>query len=135
MATKYIQPKGLFESKQFGFSHVAVSEGTKIINVAGQVAWGDDHEIVGKGDIKKQAIQALSNVRIALESAGASLEDISSMRIYIVNYQPEHGLLISEALKSCFSDEILPASTWVGISALAHPDFLVEIEVMAVIQD
>lgn len=133
MATKYIQPKGLFNSQQFGFSHVAVSEGTKIINIAGQVAWDEDQNIVGKGDIKAQTIQALNNIKTALHSAGASLEDISSMRIYVVQYQPEHGLFIYEALMSFFTTETLPASTWIGVSALANPDFLVEIEAMAVI--
>lgn len=133
MATKYIQPNGLFNSQQYGFSHVAVSEGTKIINIAGQVAWDEDQNIVGKGDIKLQAIQALKNIKTALHAAGASLDDISSMRIYVVQYQPEHGIYIYEALKSFFSDESLPASTWIGISALANPDFLIEIEAMAII--
>jgi enamine deaminase RidA (YjgF/YER057c/UK114 family) len=133
VATKYIQPEGLFDSQQYGFAHVAVSEGTKIINIAGQVAWDKDQNIVGKGDIKAQATQALENIKTALHSAGALLEDISSMRIYVVQYQPEHGLLIYEALKSFFPAERFPASTWIGISALATPDFLVEIEAMAVI--
>ena len=133
MTTKYIQPKGLFKSRKFGFSHVAVNEGSIIINVAGQVAWDESQAIVGKGDIKQQTLQALKNVEIALNSANATMKDISSMRIYIVQYQPEHGKLISEALKSYFPHDGSPASTWVGISALAHPDFLVEIEVSAVI--
>ena len=133
MTTKYIQPKGLFESKPYGFSHVAVNAGTQFIHVAGQVAWSENQEVVGKGDIKQQTLQALRNIEIALASADASMKDISSMRIYVVQYQPEHGRLISQALKSYFQDDFLPASTWVGISALAHPDFLVEIEVSAVI--
>ena len=133
MPTKYIQPKGLFESSRFGFSHVAINEGSKIINVAGQVAWDENMEIVGKGDVKQQTLQALKNVERALNSGNASIKDISSMRIYVVQYKAEHGLLIADALKSFFSNESLPASTWIGISALAHPDFLVEIEVTAVI--
>ncbi len=133
MATKYIQPEGLFNSQLYGFSHVAVNEGTKIINVAGQVALDEHQNIVGKGDIKQQAIQALKNIKIALMSAGANIENISSMRIYIVQYKPEYGIQISEALKQFFKTESLPASTWIGVSALAIPDFMVEIEVMAVI--
>lgn len=133
MPTKYIQPNELIESGQYGFSHVAVNEGSKIISVAGQVAMDEDHEIVGKGNIKQQTLQALKNVEIALKSANASIKDISAMRIYIVKLQPEHGLLISEALKEYFPNDSLPVSTWVGISALAHPDVLVEIEVSAVI--
>ncbi len=133
MTTKYIQPKGLFDSQQYGFAHVAVSKGTKIINIAGQVAWDENQKIIGKGDIKAQAIQALNNIKTALHSAGAHLEDISSMRIYVVQYQAEHGLHIYEALKSFFPEGKFPASTWLGVSALATPDFLVEIEAMAVI--
>ncbi len=133
MVTKYIQPKGLFDSQQYGFAHVAVSEGTKIINIAGQVAWDEDQNIVGKGDIKAQAIQALENIKTALHSAGAHLEDISSMRIYVVQYKPEYGLFIYEALESFFPAEKFPASTWIGVSALATPDFLIEIEAMAVL--
>ncbi len=133
MATKYIQPKKLFNSQPFGFSHVAVSEGTKIINVAGQVAWDENQNIIGKGDIRQQTIQALNNVKIALLSAGADTDDISSMRIYIVQYKPEYGRYVSEALKEFFPPESSPASTWIGVSALGIPDFLVEIEVTAVI--
>ncbi len=133
MTTKYIQPKNLCISQPIGFSHVAVSEGTKIINVAGQVAWDENYNIIGKGDFKQQIIQALNNVKIALSSAGADMDDISSMRIYIVQYKPEYALQIPEALNEFFSPESLPASTWIGVSALAIPDFLVEIEVTAVI--
>lgn len=132
MATSYIQPEGLFNSQQYGFSHVAISKGTKIINIAGQVAWGEDQQIIGKNDVKQQVIQSLENVKTALKAADADLEDIASMRIYIVQYKPEHGSQIADALKSFFTADTLPASTWIGISALAHPDFLIEIEVMAI---
>jgi enamine deaminase RidA (YjgF/YER057c/UK114 family) len=133
MATKYIQPEKLFKSRLYGFSHVAISEGTRFINVAGQVAWDEHQNIIGVGDIKQQAIQALNNVKVALLSAGADLENVSSMRIYVVQYKFEYGMQISDALKEFFSPEMLPASTWIGVSSLAMPEFLVEIEVTAVV--
>lgn len=80
-----------------------------------------------------QARQALRNLQAAVEAAGGTLKDIVSLRIYIVNYQFENANALSIALKEFFSSANPPASTWIGVSALAVPEFLIEIEATAVL--
>ena len=63
----------------------------------------------------------------------ATLGDIVVLRIYIVNYQSESAEALGSALREFFSHGNLPASTWIGVSALAVPDFLIEIEATAVL--
>ena len=68
-----------------------------------------------------------------MAAAGGTLKDIVSLRIYVVDYQAECGTAIGIALRECFSTQNPPASTWIGVSALADPEFLIEIEATAVL--
>ena len=81
-----------------------------------------------------QARQALRNVQAGVEAAGGTLADVVALRIYIVDYRPEEAEAIGGALREFFPAERRPASTWVGVSSLASPDFLIEIEATAVIE-
>ena len=80
-----------------------------------------------------QAWQAHSNVQLAVGAGGGSLADIVSLRIYIVDYMPESASAISDARKEFFPGKLKPASTWIGVSCLASPELLIEIEATAVV--
>src|SRR5438552_16060086 len=133
MPKKYVNPNSLFPSMQHGFSQVVVASGRKMVFISGQTAWDIRKKIVGGDNLLEQARQALRNVQAAMEAAGGTLKDIVSLRIYIVNYQPENAEAASIALQEFFSSENPPASTWIGVSALAVPEFLIEIEAIAVL--
>ena len=133
MPKEYVNPDSLFPSVQHGFSQVVVASGRKMVFISGQTAWDAQKKIVGGNNLLEQARQALRNVQAAIEAAGGSLKDIVSLRIYIVNYQPENAEAISIALREFFSSANPPASTWIGVSALAVPEFLIEIEATAVL--
>ena len=133
MPKEYINPNSLFPSVQHGFSQVVVASGRKIVFISGQTAWDVGKKIVGGDSLLEQARQALRNVQAAIEATGGTLEDIVSLRIYIVNYQPENTEAVSIALKEFFSSAKPPAGTWIGVSALAVPEFLIEIEATAVL--
>jgi 2-iminobutanoate/2-iminopropanoate deaminase len=133
MPKEYVNPKSLFPSVQHGFSQVVVASGRKIAFISGQTAWDAQEKIVGGNSLVEQARQALRNVQAAIEATGGTLKDIVSLRIYIVNYQPENAEAMSIALSEFFSSESSPASTWIGVSALAVPEFLIEIEATAVL--
>jgi 2-iminobutanoate/2-iminopropanoate deaminase len=133
MPKEYVNPDGLFSSVQHGFSQVVVASGRKMVFISGQTAWDIRKEIVGGDNLLEQARQAVRNVQAAIEAAGGTLKDIVSLRIYIVNYQPENAEAVNIALQEFFSSENPPASTWIGISALAVPEFLIEIEAIAVL--
>jgi enamine deaminase RidA (YjgF/YER057c/UK114 family) len=117
-----------------GYTHaVSVEAADRIVFVAGQVALAADGSVVGAGDVEAQARQALENVKIALESVGAALSDAVRMTTYVVDYRPEHRAVLGKLRESYWPDQELPASTLLGVQALALPELLVEIEVTAVV--
>jgi enamine deaminase RidA (YjgF/YER057c/UK114 family) len=68
-----------------------------------------------------------------MEAVRGKIEDVVSLRIYMVNYKPEDAGAISAVLKEFFPSGCGPASTWIGVSSLAVADFLIEIEAIAVV--
>ena len=85
------------------------------------------------GDLGAQTTQAMRNVGIALAAAGASYENIVKLTTYVVNYKPEHRAIVGKARGAHFTKGPPPASTLVGVSALAMSEWLVVIEAIAVI--
>jgi enamine deaminase RidA (YjgF/YER057c/UK114 family) len=112
----------------FGYSR-AVRVGNQVF-VAGTVAWGDDGEIVGIGDMYAQAKQTLRNIERALAAAGATMADVVRTRMFMTDVS--RWSEVAKAHGEVFG-EIRPAATGIEIKALVQPEFLVEIEVDAVI--
>jgi len=133
MPKEYINPNSLFPSLPHGFSQVVVASGKKMVFVSGQTAWNARKNIVGGANLLEQTRQALRNVETAIEASGGTLKDVVALRIYVVNYQAESAKAVGSALKEFFSSENPPASTWIGVAALAVPEFLIEIEATAVL--
>ena len=125
------RPEGLLHNP--GFSQVVVAVGTRTIHTAGQVSIDERGELVGPGDLAAQTAQAMRNIGLALTAAGASYADIVKITTYVVNYKPEHRAVIGKARAPFFANGTPPASTLVGVTALALPEWLVEIEAVAVI--
>ena len=133
MPKEYINPSSLFSSLSHGFSQVVIASGRKMVFISGQTAWNAHKNIVGGDSVLEQARQAFRNLEKAMESAGGTLKDIVALRIYVVDYEAESGTGVGIALREVFSSEMPPASTWIGVSALADPEFLIEIEATAVL--
>jgi 2-iminobutanoate/2-iminopropanoate deaminase len=132
MSKEYINPNNLFPSLPHGFSQAVVASGKKMVFISGQTAWDAQKNIVGGDNLLEQTRQALRNVKAAIEAAGGSLKDVVALRIYIVNYRPENAAAVGSALKEFFPQNP-PSSTWIGVSALAVPGLLIEIEATAVL--
>lgn len=130
---EHLNPKTLFPSLPHGFSQIVLASGRKTVFISGQTAWDAERRIVGGSSLLEQARQALRNVQTAIEAAGGTSRDVVALRIYIVNYQAGSASAIGTVLREFFSPENAPASTWIGVSALAVPDFLIEIEATAVL--
>lgn len=132
MPKEYVNPNSLFLSLPHGFSQVVIATGRKMVFVSGQTAWDTQKNIVGGDSVLEQARQAFRNLEKAMDAAGGTLEDVVALRIYVVDYQAESGTAVDIALREFFSGNP-PASTWIGVSALAVPEFLIEIEATAVL--
>src|SRR6185295_908264 len=132
MATiEHPRPEGLLHNA--GFSQVVVASGKRIVHTAGQVAIDERGALVGGGDLAAQTAQAMRNVGLALKAAGAGYADIVKITTYVVDYKPEHRAIVGRARAPFFADMSPPASTLVGVAALALPEWRVEIEAVAVV--
>jgi len=133
MPKEYINPDSLFQSLPHGFSQVVIASGKKMVFISGQTAWDTRKNIVGGDSVLEQARQAFRNLEEAMQAAGGTLKDVVTLRIYVVDYQAESGTAVGTALREFFSSENPPASTCIGVAVLADPEFLLEIEAMAVL--
>jgi len=129
---RHIQPDDTFDSSRFGFTQVVTAAPGKLVFVSGQVALDRDLQLVGSGDLAAQARQALSNLASSLKAAGATPADITMLRTYIVDYKAEYARELAAPFEEFFGGTP-PASTRVGVQALAAPGLMIEIEAVAVI--
>jgi enamine deaminase RidA (YjgF/YER057c/UK114 family) len=125
------RPAGLFHNP--AFSQVVVATGTRTVYIAGQVSIDERGAHVGAGDLAAQTAQAMRNVGLALAAAGAGYADVVKITTYVVDYKPEHRAVIGAARSPFFAGGAPPASTLLGVSALALPEWLIEIEAVAVV--
>jgi enamine deaminase RidA (YjgF/YER057c/UK114 family) len=115
-----------------GYTQVVASQGSRTVYIAGQVAVDAIGNVVAPGDVIGQASRAFANVRSAVAAAGGSVADIVKVTWYVVGYRPEMLPALARARHDIFGDHE-PASTLVGVAALANPQYLVEVEAIAVV--
>ncbi len=129
----YMSPEGL--NKNPAFSNVIVVTGnTKTVYVGGQDALDAKGKIVGKGDLKAQVEQVLKNIEIALEAGGAKLEHVIKWNLYVVQGQSlQEGFAAFQGL--AVKQPKPPAISMAFVAGLANPDFLVEMDAIAVVPE
>jgi 2-iminobutanoate/2-iminopropanoate deaminase len=129
MATKIIQPKSLSDPRP-RYSQGILADGGKLLFIAGQTASDKDGNVVGKGDIEAQAHQVFKNIRAVLEEAGGSLDNLAMTTTYITDRKYREGY---NRVRQQYYKNNSPTSTLVIITGLAHPDYLIEINGIAVL--
>jgi enamine deaminase RidA (YjgF/YER057c/UK114 family) len=134
MTKQYINPPSLFPSQEYGFSQAVAASGTRTLYVSGQTAWDANRHLVGGSDLAAQARQAFRNIQTVVQASGGTMSDVVSLRIYVVDYRPEKASAVGGALREFFSGPAKPATTWIGVVALADPGFLIEVEATAVLE-
>lgn len=127
MPNEAVKPTDVHSYPPRTISHAFKAGNT--VYTAGQVALDKDGNLVGKGDITAQADQVFSNLQAVLMAAGASMDDVVKLNIYLTG---EAELAkVREVRQRYFTGEF-PAATGVFVAALADPEFLIEIDAIAV---
>ncbi|KWV89579.1 MULTISPECIES: RidA family protein [Pseudomonas] len=131
MQRKVINPTTVFNSLQYGFSQaMEVPEGRRIM-LSGQVGVDAQERTVGPG-IAEQTATALDNVEKVLAAVGGDLSHVIMLRLYIVESARDQQEPIAEALRQRFAHNP-PPSSWIIVSGLSLPEWLIEVEAEAVV--
>ncbi len=129
MATKVIQPKSLSDPRP-RYSQGILADGGKLLFIAGQTASDKDGNVVGKGDIEAQTHQVFENLSAVLKEVGGSLENLVMTTTYITDRKYREGY---NRVRMQYYKKNSPTSTLVIVTGLAHPDYLIEINGVAVL--
>jgi len=124
-----VNPPGLHPAP--GFSHVAIAHGSRVVHFAGQVALAPDFSLVGGDDLGEQTKAAMRNLKTAMDAAGVDWHDLVRRTIYTLH--PTEYETITAAIDEVTGGAEHPAQTIVGITGLAVPGLLIEIECTAVL--
>ncbi len=130
--TRFLNPPAL--AKPPGYSHVVeVTAPGRIVYVAGQLGFDAQGNIAGApGDFRAQAEQTFLNLKAALKAVGAEMAHVVKTNHYIVDIEKHVGIF-REVRDRHVNTAAPPASTAIGVPALARPGALIEIEVIAIV--
>ena len=121
--------------KPFGYSHVAEVTGGKLVYIAGQVALDAAGNLVGKDDFAAQARQVFANLKSALAAAGAGFHHVIKLNYYCADsVDPAVHLPVVREIRDTYINAAAPpASTFVVVRRLVRPEWLIEVEAVAVV--
>lgn len=134
MAVQVLNPDGIF--KPDSYFQASISTGSRIICLSGQVALDKSGNLIGPGDLAKQTEQVYRNLFHALKALGATFADVAKLTAYVPNWAAEKmESLISGSTRAAQDLGFDPRRpiTLVGISSLAGPELLIEVEALAVL--
>ncbi|TXL87346.1 RidA family protein [Streptomyces sp. IB2014 016-6] len=134
MAITLVNPTGLPEIDVY--RQVSVATGSKLVFIAGQVAWDADGATVGEGDLAAQVERCYLNIATALAGVGATFDDVAKLTVHVVDWTPDKMPLFLDGLARASAKlgaTPVPPGTLLGVAALDVPEHLVEIEATAVI--
>jgi enamine deaminase RidA (YjgF/YER057c/UK114 family) len=126
---RFMNPEAI--AKPGGYTHVVEITGPgRVVYIAGQLGLKPDGKIAG--DFRAQAVQAFDNLKAALAAVGASFSDVVKLNNYLVDI-PSNLPIYREVRDKYVNTAAPPASTTVGVPALARPDALFEVEAIVML--
>ncbi len=128
MSKHVIRPAGIVNSP--AYSHAVKKTGTPVF-ISGQVALDANGDLIGEGDAAGQTDQVFRNLQTVVEACGGSLADVVKLTVFTTDLA--HRPAIGAARGRYFTAGEMPGSTFVVVSSLADPRFLVEVEAVAMI--
>ncbi len=125
---RYAAP-GVFDPPTYSQA-VKVTEGKAVLYLAGQVAYDKDGAPAHRGDFKAQAREAFRAIKALVEAQGGTLDNVVKINTYVTDIRYRVDLV---PVREEFFGKKGPASTLISVPALAHPDWMIEIEAVAVV--
>lgn len=116
-----------------GYSHIVETRGGRTLYLAGQIALDAEGKLVGAGDFNAQVKQVFANLDARLREAGASFRDVVKLNYYLTDASNLQAL--RDTRDSYVNKDAPPASTLVVVKQLVRPEYLCEIEAIAVVND
>ena len=130
MSVRYLNPETL--SVPPGYTHVVEVRGGRTVYISGQVPLDRAGNVVGIGDFAAQTTQVFENLKLALASVGATFDNVVKNNMYVTDMSNIQAL---REIRLKYYGKNAPASTLVQIGKLARPEFMIEIELIAVLPD
>lgn len=131
MSKEVIFP-GKPEAWTASYSPAVTVRAGRLLFISGQIAFDDEGEVVGPGDIVVQARKIFENLRAILNKAGASFGDVVKTNYYVTDVSQFPKVA---ALRTEYFEDVFPASTMVEVKGLVHEDLLLEIEAVAILEE
>lgn len=126
--TRIPAPDGVAPAAQY--THVVTGTG-RLVAVSGQLALDEDGALVGEDNAGAQARQVFENLRRCLAAAGATFDDVVKLTYFVTDMA--HMPAVRAARAAHLPDDRLPAASAVQVAALVRPEFLLEVEALAVV--
>ncbi|HYB11478.1 MAG TPA: RidA family protein [Alphaproteobacteria bacterium] len=125
-----MNPEGVAKPLKPHYSNAVRVTAGPLLFVAGQVAVDPEGKIIGKGDLRVQAVQVLENIRLILRAHAADMEDVVSVTVYVTDIRAFNEIA---DIRLRYFPKDGPASAIVEVSRLALPELLVEISAVAAV--
>lgn len=129
MRKQRINPPQLYDGSPFGMSQAVIDTASATVYISGQVDWDANHQVLCY-TVEGQLSKVLTNLTVVLDASGSSVENLLSLCVY-VRGELEEFIEDIAPIFAQFLGESRPAVTGIGVSSLASPETLVEIEATA----
>lgn len=132
--TTYEDVSGIMAAKPYGYSQVVTTPLTgKLIVISGQTAWDSTGTVIGEGDFKTQLEYCFKCIDKILIAKGGTRANIVKLSYYVKNLDQQKMYTITEVAKQFFARDKYPAGCLLGITQLADPRFMIEVEATAIV--
>lgn len=135
MTVQLVHPDGIHRVAEI-HHQVADTRGSRTVYLAGQVSWDLEGRLVGRDDVATQAETCFLNVAAGLGAVGATPADLAKVTVYVVDLdegRAEQIVAGRDRAAAALGVELRQPNTWVGVTSLAAPGYLVEVDAVAVL--
>jgi 2-iminobutanoate/2-iminopropanoate deaminase len=129
MTKTIVNPTSLYDATPLGMSQAVIDDASSLVFVSGQVAWDLQHQVTDPS-VAGQFEAAMNNLNTALLAAGASIDSLVHLRIYVRGEVEDHMESIAPIMAKLLGKS-RPAVTGIGVASLASKATLVEVEAIA----